>query len=159
VYISWWPSEAETSVGAGPFIYKSGNRQGGRTYHQDKVSELSNSAQAALRAGSDPRPGQVKESPSDPAHLALWIKKPDETIDVPAYGGKKVSLGLDAMAIYSWWKIFNAAPYGPWAPLRRNCAKVVAAALDAGGASRIVPMPRTVLWRPTVLEAWVREIV
>jgi hypothetical protein len=158
VYISWWPGKDRdgwTNVG----ILRTTDAKSARTFQQDKRSELGDNAETFLRMGIwKPRNGQYAEDEANP-ETSRWAKKPDIKIALPTLGASGVQYGLDAMRIYSWWKVFNAAPNGTWTTVRRNCSKIIAAALDAGGASEIVPMPRTALWRPNVLESWANRIV
>jgi hypothetical protein len=158
VYISWWPGDTQSVTSLGPVVVKTASRASNRTYYKDKFSELSNAARTRLEAGAIPRPGQRAQNPNQPRQFWDWVKFPDAKITLPAIGAPGVAYGLDAMAISSWWKVFNACADGKWTSVRNNCAKVAAAALDAGGASRIVPLPRPSLWRPTVVEEWVQEI-
>ncbi len=159
VYISWWPGMDQSHWSLGAIQLRTAEHQHHRAYWHDKRAELSDRAQQQLRNGSPLREGQRSEDPSLPLHMQTFVKLPDIKISLPTLGAKGVVRGLDARRIHAWWKVINGAATGPWTTIRRNCAKIVAAALEAGGAADIVPMPRTTLWRPTVVEKWAQAIV
>lgn len=105
------------------------------------------------------------------AYLSWWpqqagTKTPTYQQDVTLEGRKPHVLisfdGLDEAEILDWWGGLLARRSGDRGSYHfktTNCSTIVAAALDAGGASDVTPMPHYEVWTPTRVEMWASTFV
>ncbi len=160
---------------------------GGRQYTHDVISEMSDRARAGLEAGTfTPKTGQVEIDLGFAMGRQLmtdgfpvreeyvldstggitgvkymsWVQKPDK-YEIPCIGQANTAVGLNATAIFRWWKIFSEAPTNWYKLMSRNqnCAGVAALALRAGGAASFAKPPKAFLFMdPNQVRDWVIKV-
>ena len=162
-YISYWPTANSSGNGVSlrPATFNK--------FAQDLQAELGSSARTRLQGGATPRPGQSNDAEINvdgftvPNPSNVWVKMPDETIDLPVADATN-SIGLSQDHIVDWWKLFSTdlgyKHTYRFISRKINCASIVMSALTVGGARMFVrPDRQFMYYAPNDIGKYARQLV
>lgn len=162
-YVSYWPmaGSSGSAVSARPATFN--------TFAKDLQSELGRNARTRLEAGATPRPGQANDAVIDVAGFTVpnptnvWVKMPDETIDLPVVDADN-SIGLSQDHIVDWWRVFSAdlgyKHQYRFISRKINCASIAMSALVVGGSRMFVKPDRQFMYyAPNDIAKYARQLV
>lgn len=162
-YISYWPAanSSGSSVSARPAKFNK--------FAQDLHAELGSGARTRLQGGATPRSGQANDNVIDVEGFTVdnpqnvWVKLPDETIELPI-ADRNNSIGLSQDHIIDWWKLFSTdlgyKHTYRFISRKINCASIVMSALTVGGARMFVrPDRQFMYYAPNDIGKYARQLV
>jgi len=162
-YISYWPAPnaSGSPVSARPAVF--------HRFHNDLHAELGSRARTRLQEGAAPRAGQANDIVIDVEGFTVdnpqnvWVKLPDETIELPI-ADRNNSIGLSQDHIIDWWKLFSAdlgyKHTYRFISRKINCASIVMSALTVGGARMCVrPDRKFMYYAPNDIGKYARQLV